>query len=191
MAYNNQPYYSGYYPQYNSGAMPDMLNQFKGQYQQPIPQMQQNMAQPMQQNFQQMPMQTPTQQNDPQKSSSGFIWVQGPEGAKGFLVAPNNTVILWDTESPTIYVKSADASGIPSMRVLDFKERSSNASQTAENAPITHECKCGSKFVPKADFEALEGKYQEILCRLSDIEEKYNILTAKSIAKTSKKAEVE
>ena len=38
----NQPYNYGYgYPQYQNGAVPDMLNQFKGQYQQPIQQMQQ------------------------------------------------------------------------------------------------------------------------------------------------------
>ncbi len=184
MAYQ-QPYYNGgYYPQYQNGAMPDMLNQYKGQYQQPM-QMQQNIAQPMQQNFPQM--QTPTQQ----KPNNEMIWTQGEAGAKGYLVAPNSTVVLWDTESPTIYVKTADASGVPSMRVLDFTERTENTSKTHGNAPITHECKCGDKFISKEDLNVVEEKIQDVLCRLSDIEDKYKTLTAKPTTKTNKKGDVE
>lgn len=188
MAYQQQPYYNGgYYPQYQNGAMPDVLNQYKGQYQQPIPQMQQNMTQPMQQNFQQM--QTPTQA--PSNQNNDIIWVQGEAGAKGYLVAPNNRVVLWDTENPVIYVKSADASGIPSMRVLDFIERNANTSNSHENTPKMHECQCGNKFVPKEDFEALEDKYQEILCRLSDVENRLNDTTPKTTSKTIKKGDTD
>ena len=95
MAFNN--YYSNPYfqqPNYygNNGASPDMLNQMKGQYQpqmvQPIPQV----------NLQPTPM-SPTNQNT---NNNDIIWVQGLEGAKSFLVAPNNTVTLWDSESQTI-----------------------------------------------------------------------------------------
>lgn len=66
----------------------------------------------------------------PQSNNSGIIWVQGIAGAKSYLVAPNNTVQLWDSESQTIYLKSADASGMPSMKVLDYTVRpSENASE--------------------------------------------------------------
>ena len=67
------------------------------------------------------PYQMQSQQMQPQ--TSGVIWVQGEAGAKSYLVAPNNTVYLWDSESQTIYVKSADASGMPSIKVLDYKVR--------------------------------------------------------------------
>ena len=150
--YNN----GGYYPQYQNGAVPDMLNQYKGQYQQSVPQMQQNIpAQPMQ-----MPI-PPT----PQKPTNDIIWVQGLEGAKGYLVAPGNTVVLWDTENPVIYVKSADASGIPSMRVLDFTERNGNSQNEGKNSPTTHKCTCGDKFVTKEEFEALKGKFYDLQAR--------------------------
>lgn len=70
------------------------------------------------------PYQYPQAQPQPQpQASSGVIWVQGEAGAKSYLVAPNNTVYLWDSESQTIYVKSADASGMPSIKVLDYKVR--------------------------------------------------------------------
>lgn len=90
----------GYYPGYNNGAMPDMLNQFR--------QAQQTMVPPMQQ------------------PPGGMIWVQGEAGAKSYLVAPGNTVVLWDSEDPVIYIKTADASGLPGMKVLQYSERTAD-----------------------------------------------------------------
>lgn len=165
MAYPNY-YNGGYYPQYQNGAVPDMLNQYKGQYQQ----------MPMQQNIPTQQMQMPIPPTS-QKPSNELIWVQGLEGAKGYLVAPNNTVVLWDTENPVIYVKSADGSGIPSMRVLDFKERNGNSQNNNENAPKTHECTCGDKFATKEQINALESK-------INDLTAKYEELAHPIIGKT-------
>ena len=79
-----------------------------------------------------------------QNQSNNLIWVQGEAGAKSYLVAPNTTVQLWDSESPTIYLKSADASGMPSMRILDytFREEQKGTSAVAESHKadyVTHE----------------------------------------------------
>ncbi|MBP5728577.1 MAG: hypothetical protein J6Y48_16010 [Clostridia bacterium] len=62
-----------------------------------------------------------------QQQNNSIIWVQGEAGAKSYLVAPNNTVQLWDSESQVIYLKSADASGMPSMRILDYTIRNAPA----------------------------------------------------------------
>lgn len=159
MAYPNY-YNAGYYPQYQNGAMPDMLNQYKGQYQQPMPQMQQNIPQ--------QPMQMPVQPMQ-QKPTNDIIWVQGEAGAKGYLVAPNNTVVLWDTENPVIYVKSADASGIPSMRVLDFTERNGNTPNSPKNAPTTHKCTCGDKFATKEQINDLKAKLDELTAKYEEL----------------------
>ena len=174
MAYNN--YYGNPYfqqPNYygNNGAMPDMLNQMKGQYQQPM--MQQQM-QP------QMPNISPTAPQPNQ--SNDIIWVQGEAGAKAYLVAPNNTVTLWDSESPTIYLKTADANGVPSMRVLDFTERTANAQKsTAE-----HDCKCGDKFIPKEELKAINGKFDGIEIKIGELEDKIKQLSAKPATKSTK-----
>lgn len=58
-----------------------------------------------------------------QANSSPLILVQGEAGAKSYLVAPNSSVVLFDSENQSIYIKSADASGMPSIRVLDYKIR--------------------------------------------------------------------
>ena len=181
MAYN-QPYNYGYgYPQYQNGAVPDMLNQFKGQYQQPI----------LQQNIPAQNMQMPISPI-PQKPSNDIIWVQGEAGAKGYLVAPNNTVVLWDTENPVIYVKSADASGIPSMKVLDFTERNVNTSNSPKNAPETHKCTCGDKFITKEEFNALKGKFYDLQAKYDKLmleQEDKPVEKPKTTSKKTKESE--
>ena len=90
MAYPNF-YQGGYYPQYQNGAVPDMLNQYKGQYQQ-MPMQQPMMQQPVQQ----MPIQMqPTQM----PGANDMIWVLSEGEAQSYPVAPNNSVILWDKNS--------------------------------------------------------------------------------------------
>lgn len=54
---------------------------------------------------------------------SGIIWIQGEAAAKSYLVAPNTSVALWDSERQSIYIKSADASGLPSMKIIDYTIR--------------------------------------------------------------------
>lgn len=112
MAYYAQ--YGSYQTPYYGQPVQDQLAQFRQN------QMQQPMMQP------QMQVQ-PAQMQPQQADNSGIIWVQGEAGAKAYLVAPGNTVQLWDSESQTIYLKSADMSGMPSMRILDYTER--NAAQ--------------------------------------------------------------
>lgn len=133
MAYN-QPYYtSGYYPQYQNGAMPDTLNQFKNQYQ---------FQMPVQQPVQQMPIQAP---------ASDVIWVLSEVEAQSYPVLPNNSVILWDKNKDVIYIKSVNAQGVPSMRILDYTERTDNTQKRSE----THECQCKDKFVPMETYNEL------------------------------------
>ena len=169
MAYPNY-YQGGYYPQYQNGAVPDMLNQYKGQYQQ-MPMQQPMMQQPVQQ----MPIQMQTTQ---MSGANDMIWVLSEGEAQSYPVAPNNSVILWDKNSDVVYIKSVNAQNVPSFRVLDYKER------TADNAPKMpdkHECKCGSKFVSKEDFHALQRDFEALRNELEE-------LKAKPKAKTAKKA---
>lgn len=61
----------------------------------------------------------PTQNN----AYNGIIWVTGEVGARGYPVAPGQTLQLWDSEAQVIYLKSADASGMPTMKILDYEVR--------------------------------------------------------------------
>ena len=76
-----------------------------------------------------------------QQQNSFVQWVQGENAAKSFPVAPNTSVPLFDSEANVIYIKSADASGMPSIKILDYTVRD-NAPKRAETAPqmdfVTH-----------------------------------------------------
>lgn len=145
MAFPNY-YNGGYYPQYQNGAVPDMLNQYKGQYQQPI----------VQQPIQQMPIQ----------SNGGLIWVDNEEQAKNYLVAPNNVVPMFDKSSSAMYIKSADGAGMPTFKkykLVDVDE------ETPQNAPKSHSCSCGDKFATKEQIKALEGKIDDLTTKYEEL----------------------
>jgi hypothetical protein len=117
-----------------------------------------------------------------------MIWVLGQTEAESYLVAPNNSVVLWDKNRPTIYIKSVNSQGMPSMRVLDFTERNSDTSNSHENAPKTHECKCGDKFVTKEEFDALKGKFYDLQARYDKITMEEKEVTVEKPKTTTKKA---
>ncbi len=91
-------------------------------------------------------------------SGNNLIWVQGEAGAKSYLVAPNTTVPLWDSEQKVIYLKSADASGMPSIKYIDYTIRETN--QPINNTIKTEE------YVTKNDLEALKEEVSNLKKKL-------------------------
>lgn len=87
--------------------------------------------------------------------NNAIIWVQGEAGAKSYLVAPNTTVQLWDSEDQVIYLKSADASGMPSMKIIDYTVRGSNS-------PLTGAFMADDKYALKDDIGALKAKIEAL-----------------------------
>lgn len=76
----------------------------------------------------------------PQGAGTGIIWVQGEAGAKSFLVAPGQSVLLMDSESNSFFIKSSDTSGMPlPLRVFDYVERVVEKKETASPDFITRE----------------------------------------------------
>lgn len=96
-------------------------------------------------------------QNQPSNvQNNGIIWIQGEAGAKSYLVAPNTTVALWDSESQTIYLKSADASGMPSIKTLDYTVRD------RVQGEIRHENTSKVEFVTREEFDALKRQIEAL-----------------------------
>lgn len=123
----------GYQPGYYGQAMPDQLAQLRqNAYQQPM------MGQAAQQ----------------AQGTPSIIWVQGEEGAKAYMVAAGNSVLLMDSENSAFYIKSTDASGMPlPLRVFDYKERTTAAKTPPQTAQQT-----GVEFVTRAEFDALAAR---------------------------------
>lgn len=123
-------------------------------------------------------MQPTTQVNmSASQNSNGMIWVLNENEAASYPVAPNNSVILWDKNKDTIYIKSANMQGVPSMQILDYNERASdNGAKTPQNASNAD----SSKFVCIDEFQALQSKF-------NGLESEFRELKAKTKAKTAKK----
>lgn len=103
-----------------------------------------------QQTYQPAATQQQTQQAQPsQAQNSSITWVQGEEGAKAYMVAPGNSVLLMDSENNTFYIKSTDASGMPMpLRIYDYTERTT----TQKQQPMQGD------FVTRQEFDALSAR---------------------------------
>ena len=137
MAYGNP--FGGFAPMYGypqmMQPMPDQLAQLRGA--QPYPQMQPQA----------------TQQPQQPQQGNGLLWVQGEAGARGYLVAPGQTVMLLDSERASFYMKSADASGVPSMRIFDYTERAA-----AQPAPEQ-----AAQYATRAEVEEIKAQLAAIM----------------------------
>ena len=153
------PYYAPFYrPTYYDPVQQNPMGQFNQQFQQP-------MGQPMQN------AQTPI----PGQPTSEFLWVLNENEATSYPVAPNNTVILWDKNLPTVYIKSVNAQGVPSMRVLDFTERTA----TAAKQPVSGLFGSANNFVTLDSFNALEAKFAALEGKVEELRPKASVKTKK------------
>lgn len=100
-----------------------------------------------------------------QNNNNGLLWVSGEVGAKSWQVAPNSTVLLMDSEADRFYIKSSDASGMPTLRTYEYKE--------VNPQPIKTE---GIEYVKKSDYDDLMRDFAE---KLQKVEENIQKLTEK------------
>lgn len=121
--------------------------------------------------YQQYYPQYQTYQPQVQQQTSGPIWIQGEAAAKSYLVAPGTTVALWDSESQTIYLKSADASGMPSIKTLDYTIRDLNA-QKGPRTDFDNSTGVLSSYATKTELEALKRELEALQAKLAGKEEK-------------------
>lgn len=96
-----------------------------------------------------------------QNQQNGIVWVQGIEGAKAHPVGAGQAVLLMDSDSNCLYLKSADQTGMPSLRIFDYKERV-NASPEPKNSDL-------SGFCTKDDLSHYATK-EDLKTAISDIE---------------------
>ena len=130
-----------------------MYNPLPITYQNPYYQHQLLMQQQPQYSLQQNPIIPQPQPQQPVQSNN-IIWVTGEAGAKSYLVAPNTTVQLWDSESQTIYLKSADASGMPSIKTLEYTIKNDNPPLEAK---LVEE-----EYISREEFEDLKGEIKSL-----------------------------
>ena len=137
MAYSQMPGYPAYQQPYTQ-PYPDRLAQLQGQYQI-------------------MPQQPQINQ--------GLLWVQGEAGAKSYLVAPNTTVLLMDSESQRFYLKSTDGAGMPNLRTFEYSELLPNSVQPLHD----NASDLDSKYVTREEYDALKVQCEQILEKIDGL----------------------
>lgn len=123
-----------YYPQPNPYA--DQLTQLKSQ-----------------------PMYPPMQQNT---GANGLLWVQGEAGAKSYLVAPGNTLLLLDSEADKFYIKSVDPNGMPQMRSFEYKE-------VTNAPPVQTQTMQAADHVTHEELNGLREEFKTEIRKITDL----------------------
>lgn len=149
---------------------------------------------PMYQPVQQPIQQAPQQPYNPVVNQSGIIWVSGANEAQMYPLAPNNAVALWSRDGKTIYLKQADATGKPSMKVYDLVERAESVSDGVSDADGKQSA-YATKDELKAVVDAVRGIDSYVSTMKSDIDKMsgdlYGIAGKKKSAKKKEEDEDE
>lgn len=85
-----------------------------------------------------------------------YFYVNGKEGAKAFIVAPNSSAMLMDSDSNAFYIKSANQQGQATLKKFTFREEN-------EDGPVAS---VTDNIVTKEDLTAFE---QKVMARLDEL----------------------
>lgn len=108
--------------------------------------------------YQQYPYTQPTQQQTPMTNYLQLTFINGIEGAKAFIVAPNQTIYLKDSDSNILYEKKADAQGRYTLTAFELKPVEINT-PTAPTQPTA--------YATTSDLNALKSFFTEQVSILS------------------------
>lgn len=131
---------------------------------------------------------TPNQNQQMQTSYLPLTFVNGIEGAKAFIVAPNQVIYLKDSDSNILFEKKADQQGKYTLTAFELKPIDiNNIGKPIQEEPnpnflVKEDLK---PFVTKSDLNALETIFESKLDKLSNRIEK---LARNGINKPSVKA---
>lgn len=92
-------------------------------------------------------------------------YVNGVEGAKGYILYPNQTAILFDSDNKEkFYLKNADANGVPTLeKYIKIKE---------EDVPKQEE----TGYVSKKEFDELKSQFEKNIGDLQKLLQQPSVL---------------
>lgn len=100
----------------------------------------------------------------PRPQLNTYAFVNGVEGAKSYIVQPNQTVLLMDAEQPICYMKQANGLGQSTLRYFKLVETNENDIRSAVSQNVAPSVDYATKndiadIIKRLD--ALEGKKDE------------------------------
>ena len=94
-----------------------------------------------------------------QAQMNQYAFVNGIEGAKSFQLAPNQTMMLMDSDSPVCYMKSSNSMGQSTLRYFKLTEVTENdlRAQSTQQA-----AKSNVDYALKTDIDILSNRLDEL-----------------------------
>ena len=100
----------------------------------------------------------------PPQHSNSIIWVQGIEGAKAYPVGAGNSVLLMDSDNQYMYIKSADSTGMPTLKTYEYAEVESEKNVLAGSVALDN-------YVTKDELEKALAKIKPKKKRVIEVED--------------------
>lgn len=100
--------------------------------------------------------------NQPHQNS--ITWVQGIEGAKAYPVGAGNSVLLMDSDKQYMYIKSADSTGMPNLKIYEYTE-------VTEEKPAPEPSIDLNEYVTKKELEAAIAKVKPKKKKIIEVED--------------------
>ena len=94
-----------------------------------------------------------------QPTYTPLVFVNGVEGAKAYIVQPNSTIYLRDSDSDKLFIKYCDAQGRSTLRTYALVELDEQGNKKVA-APIQEIDP--EQFVTKESFRAVETKLNKL-----------------------------
>ena len=76
---------------------------------------------------------------DSQKSNITPPWVNGEVGAQAYMIAPNTSILLMDSDNPMFYIKTSDIKGKATIRAYKYEEVQPGVQTQKEPVYVTKE----------------------------------------------------
>jgi hypothetical protein len=119
------------------------------------------------------------QQPTPQTQTvSNLVWVRNEQEAAMYPLSPNSAVMLCDQNMPVAYLKSADASGKPAMKIYDLVERKQTPSEASTPTGGNN-----TAYATKEELATLAGVVTDVNTLLEKMRDEIDTLKTKAPAK--------
>ena len=99
-----------------------------------------------------------------QPQTNSINWVQGIEGAKAYPVGAGNSVLLMDSDKQYMYIKSADNSGMPSLKIYEYHEVEEGVKTPAETINL-------GDYVTRKELEEALAKVKPKKKKIIEVED--------------------
>ena len=97
-----------------------------------------------------------------QSNINQYVFVNGVEGAKAYQILPNQKIMLMDSDSPIVFMKTSDNYGKATLRYFKLIEISENDLKSTTLSPA-------NDYALKSDLDELRSKIDTLISKTTEV----------------------